>query len=217
MDHTGSVPGRAAGRRQEHEIPAFAPPLDPLDLEHTLITADAPHTQHAHGAYLRERGAHYLAVVKKNHLKASVEVTFGPHTLSRQCASASRQVGDVPHPQVQHRNGAVEPSHTVPVWARAQSVPIRPDNHGKQRCEASPPEPPGGDITPGQKRYREPSAVASQAESASSILVTRSMMKPQVSGLGLVFCQGLSNSFRRTECTKIGHVAGTGAGRQPRA
>ncbi|MER7694835.1 ISAs1 family transposase [Streptomyces sp. NPDC097610] len=50
-----------------NEIPASAPLLDPLDLEHTLITADALHTQHAHGAYLRERGAHYLAVVKKNH------------------------------------------------------------------------------------------------------------------------------------------------------
>ncbi len=32
-----------------------------------MITADALHTQHDHGAYLRERGAHYLAVVKKNH------------------------------------------------------------------------------------------------------------------------------------------------------
>nr|WP_245936617.1 ISAs1 family transposase [Streptomyces cahuitamycinicus] len=32
-----------------------------------MVTADALHTQHAHGAYLRMRGAHYLAIVKKNH------------------------------------------------------------------------------------------------------------------------------------------------------
>ncbi|WP_437099845.1 ISAs1 family transposase [Streptomyces sp. enrichment culture] len=33
----------------------------------TVITADALHTQHAHGTYLRERGAHYIAQVKANH------------------------------------------------------------------------------------------------------------------------------------------------------
>ncbi|MFE8969683.1 hypothetical protein [Streptomyces albogriseolus] len=32
-----------------------------------MLTGDALHTQHEHGAYLRRRGAHYLAVVKKNH------------------------------------------------------------------------------------------------------------------------------------------------------
>ncbi|MFI0088454.1 ISAs1 family transposase [Streptomyces bobili] len=67
MDHTGSVLAQRQVADKSNEIPAFAPLLDPLDLEHTLITADALHTQHAHGAYLRERGAHYLAVVKKNH------------------------------------------------------------------------------------------------------------------------------------------------------
>ncbi|MGW3689588.1 hypothetical protein [Streptomyces sp. NPDC005125] len=32
-----------------------------------MLTGDALHTQHSHGAYLIERGAHYLAVIKKNH------------------------------------------------------------------------------------------------------------------------------------------------------
>ncbi|MFJ3794628.1 ISAs1 family transposase, partial [Kitasatospora sp. NPDC090091] len=41
--------------------------LDSIDLTDTVITGDALHTQHAHGTYLRERGAHYLAIVKKNH------------------------------------------------------------------------------------------------------------------------------------------------------
>ncbi|MCX5414988.1 ISAs1 family transposase [Streptomyces sp. NBC_00059] len=46
------------------------PLLDSIeDLEKTVITADALHTQHAHGAYLRGRGARYLAIVKKNHTK----------------------------------------------------------------------------------------------------------------------------------------------------
>ncbi|MEU1276663.1 ISAs1 family transposase [Streptomyces sp. NPDC005799] len=41
--------------------------LDSLELENTVVTADALHTQHDHGAYLASRGAHYMAVVKKNH------------------------------------------------------------------------------------------------------------------------------------------------------
>ncbi|MFC9949004.1 ISAs1 family transposase [Streptomyces prasinus] len=47
--------------------PAFKPLLDAIDLTGTVITADALHTQHAHGVYLRERGAHYIAQVKANH------------------------------------------------------------------------------------------------------------------------------------------------------
>ncbi|MFJ2575143.1 ISAs1 family transposase [Streptomyces halstedii] len=36
-------------------------------MENTVVTADALHTQHDHCAYLTGRGAHYVAVVKKNH------------------------------------------------------------------------------------------------------------------------------------------------------
>ncbi|MFI5888302.1 ISAs1 family transposase [Streptomyces sp. NPDC051554] len=52
---------------KSNEIPAFRPLLDSVDLTGTVITADALHTQHAHGTYLRERGAHYIAQVKVNH------------------------------------------------------------------------------------------------------------------------------------------------------
>ncbi|MFF8991687.1 hypothetical protein ACF09H_17425 [Streptomyces sp. NPDC014983] len=38
-----------------------------IDLENTVVTADAAHTQHANGAWLRKRNAHYIAVVKANH------------------------------------------------------------------------------------------------------------------------------------------------------
>lgn len=67
MDHTGSVLAQRQVADKSNEIPAFAPLLSTIDLTSTVITADALHTQHAHGTYLHTRGAHYLAVVKANH------------------------------------------------------------------------------------------------------------------------------------------------------
>ncbi|MFJ8938801.1 ISAs1 family transposase [Streptomyces sp. NPDC102365] len=67
MTHTGDVLAQRQVADKSNEIPAFAPLLDTLDLTGTVITADALHTQHAHGTYLRERGTHYIAHVKANH------------------------------------------------------------------------------------------------------------------------------------------------------
>ncbi|MFE6178829.1 ISAs1 family transposase [Streptomyces sp. NPDC056464] len=67
MDHTGHVLAQRQVTDKSNEIPAFRPLLDSVDLTGTVITADALHTQHAHGTYLRERGAHYIAQVKANH------------------------------------------------------------------------------------------------------------------------------------------------------
>lgn len=67
MDHHGVVLAQRQIASKSNEIPAFAPLLDSIELVGTVITGDALHTQHAHGRYLRERGAHYLAIVKKNH------------------------------------------------------------------------------------------------------------------------------------------------------
>ncbi|MFG2840886.1 ISAs1 family transposase [Streptomyces zaomyceticus] len=67
MDHTGNVLAQRQVADKSNEIPAFSPLLDTIDLADTVITADALHTQHAHGAYLRTRGAHYIAQVKANH------------------------------------------------------------------------------------------------------------------------------------------------------
>ncbi|MFG2785973.1 ISAs1 family transposase [Streptomyces prunicolor] len=67
MDHTGHVLAQRQVADKSNEIPAFRPLLDSVDLTDTVITADALHTQHAHGTYLRERGAHYIAQVKANH------------------------------------------------------------------------------------------------------------------------------------------------------
>ncbi|AJP04923.1 transposase [Streptomyces cyaneogriseus subsp. noncyanogenus] len=67
MDHTGHVLAQRQVADKSNEIPALKPLLDTIDLTDTVVTADALHTQHAHGAYLRERGAHYIAQVKANH------------------------------------------------------------------------------------------------------------------------------------------------------
>ena len=67
MGHTGHVLAQWQVADKSNEIAAFKPLLDTIDLTGTVITADALHTQHAHGAYLRERGAHYIAQVKANH------------------------------------------------------------------------------------------------------------------------------------------------------
>ncbi|MDQ0828220.1 putative transposase YbfD/YdcC [Streptomyces achromogenes] len=67
MDHAGHVLAQRQVADKSNEIPAFQPLLDSIDLTGTVITADALHTQHAHGTYLRTRGAHYIAQVKANH------------------------------------------------------------------------------------------------------------------------------------------------------
>jgi predicted transposase YbfD/YdcC len=56
---------------KSNEIPQFAPLLDTLaaagiDLAHTVITADALHTQRAHADYLHERGAGFVFTAKGN-------------------------------------------------------------------------------------------------------------------------------------------------------
>ena len=56
---------------KSNEIPRFAPLLDTLaasgvDLAHTVITADALHTQRAHADYLHERGAGFVFTCKQN-------------------------------------------------------------------------------------------------------------------------------------------------------
>ncbi|OIK23131.1 hypothetical protein VT52_034215 [Streptomyces malaysiense] len=67
LDHTGTVIGQRQIDAKSNETPAFIPLLEGLDLANTVITADAAHTQHANGTWLREHTAHYIAVAKGNH------------------------------------------------------------------------------------------------------------------------------------------------------
>ncbi|WP_329303959.1 ISAs1 family transposase [Streptomyces sp. NBC_00659] len=77
MPHTGQVLAQRQIDDKSNETPAFAPLLDGIDLTGAVITADALHSQHDHASYLRERGAHHLAVVKGNH-PALYERVRGP-------------------------------------------------------------------------------------------------------------------------------------------
>ncbi|WP_256984910.1 ISAs1 family transposase [Streptomyces sp. 2R] len=91
MDHHGVVLAQRQIASRSNEIPSFQPLLDTIDLESTVLTGDALRTQHGHGAYLIERGAHYPAIVKKNHpgLYAQVrklpwaEIPLDHHTRER--------------------------------------------------------------------------------------------------------------------------------------
>jgi predicted transposase YbfD/YdcC len=65
------VLGQVEVSAKSNEIPQFAPLLDTLaaagvDLAHTVITADALHTQRAHADYLHERGAGFVFTCKQN-------------------------------------------------------------------------------------------------------------------------------------------------------
>ncbi|MEU7474112.1 transposase [Streptomyces sp. NPDC044984] len=66
-DHTGTVITQRQIDTKSNETPASIPLLDGLALENTVVTADAAHTQHANGHWLREHGAHYIAAVKGDH------------------------------------------------------------------------------------------------------------------------------------------------------
>ncbi|MFF9061134.1 ISAs1 family transposase [Streptomyces sp. NPDC014882] len=67
MAHSGQVLTQRQIDAKSNEIPAFAPLLDGINLTGAVITADVLHTQHDHATYLHERGAHYLAMIKRNH------------------------------------------------------------------------------------------------------------------------------------------------------
>lgn len=67
MDHAGTVLGQRRIDDKSNEIPAFIPLLTGIDPTNTVITADAAHTQHANGTWLREHNAHCIAAVKANH------------------------------------------------------------------------------------------------------------------------------------------------------
>lgn len=67
MDRTGTVLGQSKIDDKSNETPAFIPVLTGINLQNMVITADAAHTQHANGTWLREHNAHYIAIVKANH------------------------------------------------------------------------------------------------------------------------------------------------------
>lgn len=67
MDHHGVVLAQRWIAAKSNQIPSFQLLLDTIDLKDAVLTGYAVHTQHCHGAYLRQDVAHYLADIKKNH------------------------------------------------------------------------------------------------------------------------------------------------------
>jgi predicted transposase YbfD/YdcC len=96
---------------KSNEIPQFAPLLDTLaaagvDLAHTVITADALHTQRAHADYLHERGAGFVFTCKQNQPRLFAALDALPWA---QTPIAARQV-DRGHGRVTTRTIQVMPA-----------------------------------------------------------------------------------------------------------
>jgi predicted transposase YbfD/YdcC len=67
LDHAhGVVLGQVDVEAKTNEIPMFSALLDRIEITGAVITADALHAQRAHARCLRQRGAHYLLVIKRN-------------------------------------------------------------------------------------------------------------------------------------------------------
>ena len=71
VDHvSGLVLAQLDVGEKTGEITCFRPLLDTVeDLDGVVVTSDALHTQRTHAHYLRQRGAHYTVVVKRNQNK----------------------------------------------------------------------------------------------------------------------------------------------------
>ena len=118
------VLGQVEVSAKSNEIPQFAPLLDTLaaagvDLAHTVITADALHTQRAHADYLHERGAGFVFTCKQNQPRLFAALDALPWA---QTPIAARQV-DRGHGRVTTRTIQVMPApedlpfpHVNQVW-----------------------------------------------------------------------------------------------------
>jgi len=105
------VVGQVEVGAKSNEIPQFAPLLDTLaasgvDLAHTVITADALHTQRAHADYLHERGAGFVFTCKQNQPRLFAALDALPWA---QTPIAARQV-DRGHGRVTTRTIQVMPA-----------------------------------------------------------------------------------------------------------
>ncbi len=118
------VLGQVEVGAKSNEIPQFAPLLDTLttagiNLAHTVITADALHTQRAHAVYLHERGAGFVFTAKQNQPRLFAALDAQPWA---QTPIAARQV-DRGHGRVTTRTIQVLPApedlpfpHVNQIW-----------------------------------------------------------------------------------------------------
>jgi len=122
--HDALVVGQVEVGAKSNEIPQFAPLLDTLaaagvDLNQTVITADALHTQRAHADYLHKHGAGFVFTAKDNQPRLFAALDALPWA---QTPVAARQV-DRGHGRVTTRTIQVLPApedlpfpHVQQVW-----------------------------------------------------------------------------------------------------
>ena len=123
---------------KSNEIPQFAPLLNTLaatgvDLAHTVITADALHTQRAHADYLHERGAGFVLTCKQNQPRLFAALDALPWT---QTPVAAREL-DRGHGRITTRTIQVLPAPAGPALpARAAGLADRTLRHRPRRHPA---------------------------------------------------------------------------------
>jgi DDE_Tnp_1-associated len=122
------VLGQGEVGAKSNEIPPFAPLLDTLttagiDLTHTVITADALHTQRAHAEYLHERGAGFVFTCKQNQPRLFAALDALPWTQTPIAASVTDRGHGHGHGRVTTRTIQVMPApadlpfpHINQVW-----------------------------------------------------------------------------------------------------
>ena len=71
LDHrAGTVLAQLDVGEKTNEVTCFQPLLDGLDLDGTVVTSDAMHTQREHAHFLVEtKKAHFVVIVKRNQKK----------------------------------------------------------------------------------------------------------------------------------------------------
>jgi predicted transposase YbfD/YdcC len=74
----GTVAGQRLVPIGSSEIAEFEPLLAGIELTGRVVTADALHTTRGHATYLRQRGAHYVFIVKKNQHRLHARLTELP-------------------------------------------------------------------------------------------------------------------------------------------
>ncbi len=80
MTHTGLVAGQVEVGAKTNEIPMLSELLDDLDINASVITADALHTQRDTAEYLHQRGAEFCFCVKENQPKLFTTLDALPWT-----------------------------------------------------------------------------------------------------------------------------------------
>lgn len=121
--------------------------------------------------YIEEYATNICRSTSACRIQVCAVATDTPDQPARRCGSAGASV--------------TRPHRPAAGGCRAHSVPVRAESVGHQRCDLTRTTTSATSICARQSHTGHPSAVASQAEGASSILVTRSIWSPRSTAWGL--------------------------------